>query len=136
MRIVIKTLVDITKTGVRRREQGDEVKLQQQQNFQTLQQVINIRSLIEDNADPKVETRDVTGEFGKRIQGEHKVWTYEFVIPHDGVFNDGKDPIGFLKEDFNNIPIIGGLTETFNKPSTFKVKVSDYQNIIFECFDK
>ena len=38
MRIVIKTLVDITKTGVRRREQGDEVKLQQQQKKSTNQQ--------------------------------------------------------------------------------------------------
>ena len=136
MRIVIKTLVDITKTGVRRKEQGDAMKMSQQNNFQTLQQIINIRSLIEDNADPSVATEDVSGKFGKRIQGEHKVWTYEFIIDRPEVFHDGKDPIGFLKEDFHNVPIIGSLTETINIPSTFKVNKGDYTNITFEYFDK
>jgi hypothetical protein len=136
MRIVIKTLVDITKTGVRRKEQGDAVKMAQQNNFQTLQQIINIRSLIEDNADPSVITEDVSGKFGKRIQGEHKVWTYEFIIDRPEVFHDGKDPIGFLKEDFHNVPIIGSLTETINIPSTFEVNKGDYTNITFEYFDK
>jgi hypothetical protein len=136
MRIVIKTLVDITKTGVRRKEQGDALRMAQQSNFQTLQQIINIRSLIEDNADPYVTTEDVSGKFGKRIQGEHKVWTYEFVIDRDDVYNNDKDPIGFLKEDFHNVPIIGSLNETINIPSAFKVNKGDYTNIIFECFDK
>lgn len=136
MRIKIQTLVDITKTGVRRKDQGDELKLFQQSNFQTLQQIINLRSLIEDNADPSVVTRTVDGEFGKRIKGEHRVWTYEFTIPQAEVYEHNNDPIGFLKADFENIPVLGSLTETINKPSTFTVKTGDYTNIKFECFDK
>lgn len=136
MRIVIKTLVDVTKTGVRRKEQGDAVKLAQQSNFQTLQQIINIRSLIEENADPSVETIKVDGQFGSKFKGEHKVWTYEFTIDRPEVFNDGTDPIGLLKEDFEKIPVIGALTETIEKPLSFVVNDKNKTNITFEHFDK
>lgn len=136
MRIVIKTLVDVTKTGVRRKEQGDAIKLAQQSNFQTLQQIINLRSLIEENADPAVETTKVDGQFGSKFKGEHRVWTYEFIIDRPEVFSDGDDPIGFLKEDFEKIPVIGALTETIEKPSSFIVKDKNKTNITFDVFDK
>lgn len=93
MKIRIKTLVDVTRTDVRRKGQGDEQKLLQQQNYQTLQQIINLRNLIDNNDDPFVETRDVTGEFGSSYKGEHKVWTYEFQVDHADAYNDGNDPV-------------------------------------------
>ena len=136
MKVRIKTLVDVTRTDVRRKEQGDQLKLLQQQNYQTLLQIINLRSLIDSNSDPSTETRDVTGEFGSRFKGDHKVWTYEFIIDRPDVFNDGEDPIGLLKEDFRNIPILGGLSETISKPNTFELDRKDSKNIIIECFDK
>jgi hypothetical protein len=76
MKIRIKTLVDITRTDVRRKGQGDELKLNQQHNFQTLQQVIALRNLINLNDDPYLETRNVNDEFGTNYKGEHKVWTF------------------------------------------------------------
>ena len=60
MRIVIETLIDITKSGVNRKGQGDDVKLAQQSNFNTMQQIINMRSLITENSDPFVNTKDIT----------------------------------------------------------------------------
>jgi len=136
MRIVIKTLVDVTRTDVRRKGQGDDQKLLQQKNYETLLQVINLRSLIDANSDPGVETRDVTDEFGSRFKGEHRVWTYEFTIDRDEVFLDGEDPVGLLKEDFRKVPVLGGLTETISKPNSFELDRKDNKNIIIEIVDK
>jgi len=136
MRIVIKTLVDVTKTGVRRPNEGDTLKQSQQSNFNTLQQIINLRGLINENSDPSVETLKIDGQFGSKYKGEHKVWTYEFTLDRDDVYNDGEDRIGFLKQDFEGIPIVGALTETISKPSVFKVKGKTDYNMIIESFDK
>lgn len=136
MQIIIKTLIDITKTGVRRYDSKDPVKLSQQANFNTLQQIINLRGLIEENADPSVETTTLDGEFGSKFKGEHKVWTYEFTIDRDEVYNDGTDELGLLKQDFNGIPVVGALTETISKPSVFKVKSNTDKNILIQVSDK
>ena len=137
MRIVIETLVDITKTGVNR-PGIDQLKQFQQNNFNTLQQIINLRSLIEANSDPAVNTVDLTNskKFGNKYKGEHRVWTYEFTIDRENVYTDGNDDIGLLKQDFEAVPVIGALTETISKPSVFKVNGNTDKNIIFTTFDK
>lgn len=132
MKIRIKTLVDVTRTDVRRREQGDEQKLLQQQNYQTLLQTINLRNLIEANADPYVETRDITGEFGSQYKGEHKVWTYEFEVDHADAYTDNGDPLGLLKEDLEQVPITGGLSETVPAPKMFILNNKGKSNITVE----
>lgn len=132
MKIRIKTLVDVTRTDVRRKGQGPEQKLLQQQNFQTLIQIINLRNLIEENADPYVETRDITGEFGTSYKGEHKVWTYEFDTSHDDAYYKDQDPIGLLKDDLENIPVLSGLTETVPSPKIFAINHKGKSNITVE----
>ena len=132
MKIRIKTLVDVTRTDVRRREQGDEQKLLQQQNYQTLLQTINLRNLIEANADPYVETRDITGEFGSQYKGEHKVWTYEFEVDHADAYTDNGDPLGLLKEDLEQVPITGGLSETVPAPKMFVLNNKGKSNMTVE----
>jgi hypothetical protein len=136
MQITIKTLIDITKTGVRRHDSKDPVKLSQQANFNTLQQIINLRGLIEANADPSIETTKLNGEFGSKFKGEHKVWTYDFTIDRDEVYNDGADELGLLKEDFDGIPVVGALTETISKPSVFNVNGNTDKNILIQVSDK
>jgi hypothetical protein len=133
MKIRIKTLIDITRTDVRRKGQGDELKLNQQHNFQTLQQVIALRNLINLNDDPYLETRNVNGEFGTNYKGEHKVWTYEFEVDHaDAYYDDKNDPVGLLKQDLELVPITGSLTETVPKPKMFIVNNKGNSNITVE----
>jgi len=132
MKVRIKTLVDVTRTDVRRKEQGDQTKLLQQQNYQTLLQTINLRNLVEANADPYVETRDVTGEFGSNYKGEHRVWTYEFEVAHADAYLLDKDPVGLLKEDIAQVPVLGGLSETVPAPKMFVLNHKGNSNITVE----
>jgi hypothetical protein len=136
MKIRIKTLVDVTRTDVRRRDQGDEQKLRQQQNYQTLLQTISLRNLIDNNGDPYVETRDITGEFGSTYKGEHKVWTYEFEVDHADAYATQDDPIGLLKEDLEQVPVLGGLKETFPAPKMFILNHKGNTNITVELINK
>jgi len=131
MKIRIKTLVDVTRTDVRRKGVDDK-KFLQQLNYQTLLQIINLRNLIDNNDDPWVETRDITGEFGSSYKGEHRVWTYEFEVEHTDAYKHGDDPIGFLKQDFDLVPVLGGLEETVPTPKTFIVNHRGKSNITIE----
>jgi hypothetical protein len=132
MKIRIKTLVDVTRTDVRRKDQGDQYKLLQQQNYQTLLQTINLRNLIENNADPYVETCDVTGKFGSQFKGEHKVWTYDFEVPNNEAYLVDSDPVGLLKEDIQHVPVLGGLDETIPVQKMFIVNDKSKTNITIE----
>lgn len=135
MKIRIKTLVDVTRTDVRRKGQGEDLKLLQQQNYQTLQQIINLRNLIDNNDDPYVETRDVTGEFGSSYKGQHKVWTYEFEVDHADAYAMENDPLGLLKEDLEQIPVLGGLTETVPAPKMFILNHKGKSNITVDVIN-
>ena len=135
MKIRIKTLVDITRTDIRRRDQGDEQKWHQQQNYQTLLQTINLRNLIESNDDPFVETCDVTNQFGSTYKGEHKVWTYEFEVDHADAYTNNGDPVGFLKDDLEQVPVLGGLTETVPAPKMFVLNHKGKSNITVDVIN-
>jgi hypothetical protein len=40
------------------------------------------------------------------------VWSFAFNTDFTGVFDDGKDPVGLLNEDFNEVPVVSYLEET------------------------
>jgi hypothetical protein len=110
--VEIKTLVDITKTGVDRGYQGTQLELNQNRNWTTLNQCIGIRSIIEYNNPPYVETVDVKGMgFGSEFKGKQQVWTFRFETDRPEVF--GAD-CELLQEDLDQVPVIKKLTETVN----------------------
>jgi len=109
--IEIKTLVDITETNVIRPNQGTPLAHNQQKNFITLKQCIEIRSNMIFDGGPMVEERDVKDMgFGSKYKGKHRVWTFVFSPERDGVYPTVKT----LADDIDQVPIIQNLTETIN----------------------
>ena len=115
------TLVDITATG-RYRSRNDLERLQQQ-NFDTVIQTIELAGNLSYESPPLLLTGDKFGDPAKRC------WYFEWRMEREKVLEHNGDEVGRLKELFEFVPIITGLTEsvTFEKPL-----FSLGHNIIFE----
>lgn len=113
--IELKTLVDITNTNVRRASQGTEQELEQYKNWITLNQCIELRSVMTFDGNPTVETVDLKGlGFGTEYKGQHKVWTWRFYPDRANIFATENSPLALLIEDLDQVPVIRNLTETIN----------------------
>jgi hypothetical protein len=113
--IEIKTLIDVTNTNVRRINQGTQQQLDQFRNWTTMLQCIGLRSIINYDRDPQVETVDVKNlGFGKEYKGQHQVWTFQFRPDRPDAFADEEETVALLQKDLDKIPMIINLTETIN----------------------
>jgi hypothetical protein len=123
IKIKVSTLFDITTTGVTGHYKSSRDNItadqwnrarNQQRNYETLTQLISLRTQI-DNITPS--------------QAETDKWEFEFTIEQD-VFNDGADPVGVLKQDAGGIPM---LRELDNDPDIDPVLITQglRQNIWF-----
>ena len=113
--IELKTLVDITNTNVRRPGQGTEQELNQYKNWITLNQCIELRSVITFDSNPTVEKIDLKGlNFGTEFKGSHNVWTWRFYPDRANIFVNENSSLGLLINDLDQVPIIVNLTETIN----------------------
>ena len=109
------TLVDITQTGVIRDHAGRELERNQQRNWETVLQCIGLRAQpIDIHAmHGPIEAEDLGSyEFGEMFTGKHRVWAFHFVVEHPGVFARGNDPLYYLNESVDEVPVITYLTET------------------------
>ena len=132
-KIEIKTLIDITNTRVIRLNQGTQLEVNQQRNFSTLIQCIELRSVVHFDNKPIVETLDIKRlGFGSAYFGKHKVWTFHFEPDRTGVYTDDSgNIIGLLIDDIDQVPIIENLTETVNiDKAIFETKDPKSINII------
>ena len=127
--VEIKTLIDVTSTGVGRPHQGTQLQLNQERNWITLNQCIAIRSLIEYNNEPIMETVDIKGlGFGSNYKGKHQVWTFRFETDRPEVFGNNCE---LLVEDLDQVPVIKKLTETINiDMAVFDTKNTNFKNTI------
>lgn len=131
MRFRIYTLVDVTETNARR---GQEIKaVNQQANFNTLYNVIGLRT---NPTEFKVSSEELPVDsfrFGSRYKGKHRVWTIEFVVEAEQ-----STDIDIMENDFDLVPIITGLDETAKLDKGMFVTLSNNgrTNIIFERIDK
>ena len=127
--VEIKTLIDITSTGVGRPNQGTQLELNQERNWVTLNQCLGIRSLIKYYSKPTVEAVDVKGMgFGKKFTGKHNVWTFRFETDQDAVYGENCE---LLVDDLDAVPVIKNLAETINIDiAVFDTSSTDFKNTI------
>jgi hypothetical protein len=95
-RIQISTTIDITDTGVKRPGYGTEKEFNQYKNYMTFHQVLGLRSNFIVIDPPKFEKER---------------WTMIVETDRDAVYSTSEDPVGLLKEDLHQVPILTGLDE-------------------------
>jgi hypothetical protein len=135
--IEIQTLVDITNTKVVRPNQGSQLAYDQNRNFITLRQCVEIRSIVSFDNPPLVETYDIKSMgFGSDFKGTHKVWTFKFIPDRVGVYtSEDGNLVGCLLEDLNLVPIIKKLEETVNiDKAVFDCKNTATKNTIIKAY--
>ena len=106
-RYKIITLVDITRTDASKSNSSD-LKIKQQQNFNSLRQAIELRSNVSWAADPK----HCSGSLPAPLEGKADHWVWEFDVEREDTFLKDKDPVGLLLDDLHGVPIIDGLNNT------------------------
>jgi hypothetical protein len=106
------SLVDITATGVTRGD-NDSQERNQQRNWETVLQCIGLRTQPQ-NIQPPTKTLADTEwlEFGDFYTGEHEVWVWYWSIEGTDIYDLPGKSLGGLQQDFEQVPIITGLTET------------------------
>jgi hypothetical protein len=114
------TLADITATG--QYHGGEPLLRNQQQNFDTILQTLGLKGNVYFEQKPIVIKADIFGRAGD------KCWYFEWKMEIEELFQVDDDPIALLKDLFEYIPYIKGLTDTVQfEPSVFK----QGQNILF-----
>jgi len=133
----IITLVDITETGVTDNNAKDaetQLKRNQQRNYDTLCQVISLRSnfygasvscVILDNV--KYFDNDITNLISKHNEKTIKMWNFVFETDHTDPFGNNHE---LLKLDLNQVPIIPALTETVPIFPPYFITDGDLQNTV------
>ena len=124
------TLVDITHTGQYRSEPGRETARWKEQNFNTVLQILGIRSNVIYKQGPiasEVKGRVVGFDTDKII----RVWRFDFSTERDYLYENDGDPIGFLKEDFHLVPYIQGLDELLEQQYAVFTTYGKTKNIVF-----
>lgn len=125
--MIVYTLIDITETKKHRNNSKDMLGVSQQANFMTFVQTLMLRKNVYFKT-PSIETADVKKlKFGSDYTGKHKVWALEISV------DEGQDmpDVDGLIEDFNLVPVIGGLNETIEiNNNVFRTK-GKAKNIVF-----
>jgi hypothetical protein len=106
------TLVDITSTGVIHNRADREFERNQQRNWETVLQCIGLRTQPFDILEPVVKSMNVDDHFGEMYYGKQRVWCFTFTVEQLGVWDNGQDALALLHKDFDEVPVIQGLSES------------------------
>lgn len=126
------TLIDITKTDVTKFTPELERMRNKQRNWETVVQILGLRTQIMSINQLKTETKDLSQHvFGSDYQDKQRVWTFEFEVEFENLYLQDHDPYGILKKDFAQSPIILGLDETAKPPMPLFYTDGACKNIYF-----
>jgi hypothetical protein len=106
------SLVDITATGVIRGI-DNELERNQQRNWETVIQCMGLRTQPQNIQDPVVLECTLDNlDFGDFYTGTHKVWTWCWSVEGLNVYDLPGKTLGGIQQDFEQVPVITGLSET------------------------
>ena len=126
------TLIDITKTDVTKFTPELERMRNKQRNWETVVQILGLRTQIMSINQLKTETKDLSQHvFGSDYQDKQRVWTFEFEVEFENLYLNDQDPYSILKNDFVQSPIILGLDETAKPPMPLFYTDGACKNIYF-----
>lgn len=126
------TLVDVTKTNQKNNVAGHEKERNQQRNWETLVQVLGLRTQLTLLDDPKPATMDVGSlQFGTDFAGEQTVWQFRFGTETPDVYSTPDSPVGALEKDCASVPVILGLDETAELSTPMFCVSGSQKNIVF-----
>jgi hypothetical protein len=134
MQISCRTTFDVTQTGTTGHFKPSQVPFSdragnnindllswdrsrnQQRNLETISQILQLRTQIFDLTAPV----------------EHNgYWAFEFSVEFDGIYQQGQDAFGILKQDCEGVPMLVGLGEKYTITPMLTASGSQ-QNIWFE----
>lgn len=149
MRVRCYTLFDITQTNVNSRRKSLETALgpvdadkhrSQQSNLETILQVASMRSQPEQHSTPKISETVLSDEspwgysYLKQKKKQVKVWSFDFLVSHTSVFNNGIEELGNLHQDCDGVPMIVNLDESLKLSSHLDISDGG-RNIYFEVIN-
>jgi hypothetical protein len=107
------SLVDITATRVIRSQHTGDILRNQQRNWETVLQCMGLRTQALHIHEPTIHELDLDyANFGEFYSGVHKVWMWKWSIEASEVYDLPGEPMAGLLRDFEQVPVITGLTET------------------------
>jgi hypothetical protein len=129
MKIIVKTLLDITETKKHKHNSYEKLLVNQQSNFMSFFNCLSMRFNPYYDVGPTVTTESVKDiGFGTAYKGKHSVWTFEFEVETAVAGTDHKT----LINDLDLIPVIPNLTETIEINNTmFRTKDTELTNLVF-----
>lgn len=126
------TLVDITPTGKVLYSTNDEHERNQQRNWETIQQIISLRTqpAIINTSNFIADVKNY--QFGINYTGNHAIWQFTFSVEYKDVYAEGPDVFGLLRYDFKVTPVIVNLSETAKFPHPIFYPDGPTNNIYFK----
>lgn len=127
-KVVCYTLFDCTATGILNHAKvtqlpltdktgtvlSDQIALtrarNQQRNWETLTQLISLRSQAIIYVEPQILQDPTLAILGLNRRA-HKIWTFEFGSEFADVYDIDKEPLAALIQDCDGVPLITGLCE-------------------------
>jgi hypothetical protein len=131
MKYSLYTLVDISYTGQYRNEPDKKLQRNQQQNFDTVIQTLELRSNISYDKKPAVLIEKAS-DYGFNSTSEQKIWNFEWETEQVDVYIKDENHIGQLIEDFQFVPFITNLDETAIIQKPIFITQGTGLNIVFK----
>jgi hypothetical protein len=109
----------------------------QQRNWETVIQIIGLRAqpIYLENSVILLNESLALYDFGADFGPTGTVWTLVFGVEAANAYDSNNIPLQSLVDDFNDVPIISGLNETFSFQKSVFTTRNHMKNVYFEAIN-